>query len=242
MRTKIEAVLNNKDAKAQDYFELVNIYEYSLVTLQRDGKDVISMDINEVEAYPGLFEFREKCTSTHCSVEESKIASVTGRMLDGMDSFLIEADLKDGSKLAVVIYHVDTNEKLESKESYYETDVYSLYDYLNQPSHTPMMAIIRDSFGMEIKLNKMRYIALDKETEDTFTLWITDEEDLSISFPLIDDSCNEIYIKESEVADTILIRPYGQPFMEVSILVARESSQRRNKKENSKYNREQYSM
>ena len=48
MRTKIEAVLNNKDAKAQDYFELVNIYEYSQVTLQRDGKDVISMDINEV--------------------------------------------------------------------------------------------------------------------------------------------------------------------------------------------------
>ena len=33
MRTKIEAVLNNKDAKAQDYFELVNIYEYSQVTL-----------------------------------------------------------------------------------------------------------------------------------------------------------------------------------------------------------------
>ena len=55
MRTKIEAVLNNKDAKAQDYFELVNIYECSQVTLQRDGKDVISMDINEVEAYPIIF-------------------------------------------------------------------------------------------------------------------------------------------------------------------------------------------
>ena len=33
MRTRIEAVLNNNDAKAQDYFELVNIYEYSQVTL-----------------------------------------------------------------------------------------------------------------------------------------------------------------------------------------------------------------
>ena len=48
MRTRIEAVLNNKDAKAQDYFELVNIYEFSQVTLQRDGESILSMDINEV--------------------------------------------------------------------------------------------------------------------------------------------------------------------------------------------------
>lgn len=231
MRTRIEAVSNNKDAKAQDYFDLVNIYEFSQVTLQRDGESILSLNINEVNTWADkTFDFREKCTSTRFTVEESNIVSVTGRMIDNEDTFLIEADLKDGSKLAVVIYHVDTNEKLESKESYYETDVYSLYDYLNQESHTPMMAIIRDSFGMEIKLNKMRYIALDKETEGSFTLWVTDEEDLSISFPLIDDSCNEIYIKENEVADTILIRPYGQPFMEVSILVAKESSKKRNTK------------
>lgn len=43
MRTRIEAVLNNKDAKAQDYFELVNIYEYSQVTLQRDRKDGMNL-------------------------------------------------------------------------------------------------------------------------------------------------------------------------------------------------------
>ena len=167
MRTRIEAVLNNKDAKAQDYFELVNIYEYSQVTLQRDGKDVISMGINEVEAYPGFFEFREKCTSTHYSVEESNIVSVTGRMLDGMDTFLIEADLKDGSKLAVVIYHVDTNEKREVSESYHESDVFSLMDYLNEEDHKVMMAIIHDLFGLEIKMNSVRNCTLT-ETEEAF--------------------------------------------------------------------------
>jgi hypothetical protein len=218
MRTKIEAVLNNKDAKAQDYFELVNIYEYSQVTLQRDGKDVISMDINEVEAYPGFFEFREKCTSTHYSVEESSIASVTGRMLDGMDTFLIEADLKDGSKLAVVIYHVDTNEKREVSESYYESDVFSLMDYLNEEDHKVMMAIIHDSFGLEIKMNSVRNCTLT-ETEEAFEMQID-----TITFPLMDDSCNEIYIKEGSVTDTILIRPYGQPFLEISILVSKENS------------------
>lgn len=120
MRTRIEAVLNNKDAKAQDYFDLVNIYEFSQVTLQRAGESILSMDINEVNTWVDkTFDFREKCTSTRFTVEESNIVSITGRMLDNEDTFLIEADLKNGSKLAVIIYHVDTNEKREVSESYY---------------------------------------------------------------------------------------------------------------------------
>lgn len=219
MRTKIEAVLNNKDTKAQDYFELVNIYEFSQVTLQRDGESILSMDINEVNTWADkTFDFREKCTSTRFTVEESNIVSITGRMLDNEDTFLIEADLKDGSKLAVIIYHVDTNEKREVSESYYESDVFSLMDYLNEEDHKVMMAIIHDSFGLEIKMNSVRNCTLT-ETEEAFEMQID-----TMTFPLMDDSCNEIYIKEGSVTDTILIRPYGQPFLEISILVSKENS------------------
>jgi hypothetical protein len=219
MRTKIEAVLNNKDEKAQDYFELVNIYEFSQVTLQRDGESILSMDINEVNTWADkTFDFREKCTSTRFTVEESNIVSITGRMLDNEDTFLIEADLKDGSKLAVIIYHVDTNEKREVSESYYESDVFSLMDYLNEEDHKVMMAIIHDSFGLEIKMNSVRNCTLT-ETEEAFEMQID-----TMTFPLMDDSCNEIYIKEGSVTDTILIRPYGQPFLEISILVSKENS------------------
>lgn len=219
MRTRIEAVLNNKDAKAQDYFDLVNIYEFSQVTLQRDGESILSMDINEVNTWADkTFDFREKCTSTRFTVEESNIVSITGRMLDNEDTFLIEADLKDGSKLAVIIYHVDTNEKREVSESYYESDVFSLMDYLNEEDHKVMMAIIHDSFGLEIKMNSVRNCTLT-ETEEAFEMQID-----TMTFPLMDDSCNEIYIKEGSVTDTILIRPYGQPFLEISILVSKENS------------------
>lgn len=219
MRTRIEAVLNNKDAKAQDYFELVNIYEFSQVTLQRDGESILSMNINEVNTWSDkTFDFREKCTSTRFTVEESNIVSITGRMLDNEDTFLIEADLKDGSKLAVIIYHVDTNEKREVSESYYESDVFSLMDYLNEEDHKVMMAIIHDSFGLEIKMNSVRNCTLT-ETEEAFEMQID-----TMTFPLMDDSCNEIYIKEGSVTDTILIRPYGQPFLEISILVSKENS------------------
>lgn len=219
MRTRIEAVLNNKDAKAQDYFDLVNIYEFSQVTLQRDGESILSMDINEVNTWADkTFDFREKCTSTRFTVEESNIVSITGRMLDNEDTFLIEADLKDGSKLAVIIYHVDTNEKREVSESYYESDVFSLMDYLNEEDHKVMMAIIHDSFGLEIKMNSVRNCTLT-ETEEAFEMQID-----TMTFPLMDDSCNEIYIKESSVTDTILIRPYGQPFLEISIFVSKKNS------------------
>lgn len=219
MRTRIEAVLNNKDAKAQDYFDLVNIYEFSQVTLQRDGESILSMDINEVNTWVDkTFDFREKCTSTRFTVEESNIVSITGRMLDNEDTFLIEVDLKDGSKLAVIIYHVDTNEKREVSESYYESDVFSLMDYLNEEDHKVMMAIIHDSFGLEIKMNSVRNCTLT-ETEEAFEMQID-----TMTFPLMDDSCNEIYIKEGNATDTILIRPYGQPFLEISILVSKENS------------------
>lgn len=219
MRTRIEAVLNNKDTKAQDYFDLVNIYEFSQVTLQRDGESILSMNINEVNTWADkTFDFREKCTSTRFTVEESNIISITGRMLDNEDTFLIEADLKDGSKLAVIIYHVDINEKREVSESYYESDVFSLMDYLNEEDHKVMMAIIHDSFGLEIKINSVRNCTLT-ETEEAFEMQID-----TMTFPLMDDSCNEIYIKEGSVTDTILIRPYGQPFLEISILVSKENS------------------
>ncbi len=227
MRTRIEAVLNNNDAKAQDYFDLVNIYEYSQVTLHRDGNSILSMDINEVNTWSNnvtrnsmykAFDFREKCKSTRLTIEEKDIVSVTGRMLDGMDTFLIEADLKDDSKLTVVIYHVDTNEKREVSESYYESDVFSLMDYLNEEDHKVMMAIIHDSFGLEIKMNSVRNCTLT-ETEEAFEMQID-----TMTFPLMDDSCNGIYIKEGNITDTILIRPYGQPFLEISILVSKENS------------------
>ena len=101
-------------------------------------------------------------------------------------------------------------------------------DYLNDDTHKAMIVNIHDAFGLEVKLNDIKNCSL-VETEEAYEMQID-----SMTFPLVDDSCNEIYIKENSSCDTILIRPYGQPFMEVSILVARESSKRRNKKENSK--------
>lgn len=218
MSKAVENVLNNKDAKATDYFELVNTYEYSDLSVHKDGNTVISMSINAFEEFSGVYEFKQKCSTSHFSIEKSNVESVTGKMLDNMDTCLIEINMKDESKISICVYHTDTNAKREVRERFYESDVFSLMDYLNDDTHKVMLVNIHDAFGLEVKLNDIKNCSL-VETEEAYEMQID-----SMTFPLVDDSCNEIYIKENSSCDTILIRPYGQPFLEISILVSKENS------------------
>lgn len=217
MSKAVENVLNNKDAKATDYFELVNTYEYSDLSVHKDGNTVISISINAFEEFSGVYEFKQKCSTSHFSIEKSNVESVTGKMLDNMDTCLIEINMKDESKISICVYHTDTNAKREVRERFYESDVFSLMDYLNDDTHKVMLVNIHDAFGLEVKLNDIKNCSL-VETEEAYEMQID-----SMTFPLVDDSCNEIYIKENSSCDTILIRPYGQPFLEISILVSKEN-------------------
>lgn len=106
----------------------------------------------------------------------------------------------------------------EKLERFYESDVFSLMDYLNDDTHKVMLVNIHDAFGLEVKLNDIKNCSL-VETEEAYEMQID-----SMTFPLVDDSCNEIYIKENSSCDTILIRPYGQPFLEISIFVSQKTA------------------
>ena len=121
MSKAVENVLNNKDAKATDYFELVNTYEYSDLSVHKDGNTVISMSINAFEEFSGVYEFKQKCSTSHFSIEKSNVESVTGKMLDNMDTCLIEINMKDESKISICVYHTDTNAKREVRERFYES-------------------------------------------------------------------------------------------------------------------------
>lgn len=218
MSKAVENVLNNKDAKVTDYFELVNTYEYSDLSVHKDGNIILSMSINQFNEVCDGYEFSQKCSTSHFTIEESDVESVTGKMLNGMDTCLIEINMKDGSRVGVCIYHTDTNAKRDVRERFYESDVFSLMDYLNDDTHKAIMVNIHDAFGLEIKLNDIKNCSV-VETEESYEMQID-----SMTFPLVDDSCNEICIKENPSCDTILIRPYGQPFLEISIFVSKKNS------------------
>ncbi len=219
MNKRIEAVLYNKEAAAADYFELVNIFDHSILSTQSSNAGSVSLSVNEYTKTHDGYEFRQKCTDTYFSIKADNIKSVSGKMLDGLDTFLISVEMSEGANVNICIFHTDTNEKIESREHYSEIDVISLKEYCENKNYSPMMLQITDNFGFITKFNSVANVSLLEEEEDfKYILQIIDGVGSSVELPLMEDSCNEIYIKESEFADTILIRPYGQPFMEIKIL------------------------
>lgn len=223
MNTRIKMLLNNNKAKAADYFNMVNMFDYSMLSVLRDRDTVISMDINQFEEYSESYELGQRCTNNHYAINKDNIKEISGKMLDDTDTFFIEVSMLDGMNVNIFIYHTDTNEKTESYEGYEEWyDVYSLQEYFDNENHVPITVIMRDVFGMETKFLSVKYCSLtENEDETSYTMRICNEDENSIVFTLFDDSCNEIYMKKGSTVDAFLIHPYGQPYMEVLILVSK---------------------
>lgn len=220
MNKRIETLLNNTKAKATDYFNLVNIFTCSTLSLQNDKSRTVSMEVNEFRKIHDGFEFLQKCTDTYFDIKEEDVESVSGKMLDDMETFLITVNMVDGARVNICIFHTSTNEKSEECEHYIEADVISLKEYFENENHCPLMLMITDAFGFTTRFNGIEGLSLMEEEEDfRYMLQISNGIGASVELPLEEDSCNEIYIKESSSVDTILIRPYGQPFMEIKILV-----------------------
>ena len=84
------------------------------------------------------------------------------------------------------------------------------------------MAKVTDNFGLSMKLNNVQR-AYVNEHEEGFTLYIGDDF-TEIKLPLVDDSVNGIYRKKSGSMEEWLIKPYGQPFMEIRLVVFENES------------------
>ena len=221
MKKAIQNVLNNTEATAKEYFELVNQFDYSNITLQKEGKTVLEMAVNKVEDYGNTIEFLQDCTETHYTLNLSEIQSIEGKLHEESDFFIITVELTDGTKLSICIYHVSTNSAVLIKESFLESEVYSLKEALDEvmenDNKSYLMVKIIDNFGLSVKLNNVKR-AYVNEDEEGFMLHIGDDF-TEIKLPLVDDSCNGIYKKETGCLEEWLIKPYGQPFMEIRILI-----------------------
>ena len=222
----IKTVLNNTAATAQDYFQLVNQFDYSNITLQKDKKTVLEMAVNKVEEYGDTIEFLQDCTETHYVLNLSDVQSIEGKLHEDADIFIITVELKDGTRLSICIFHISTNSATLVKESFIEEDVYTLKDSLDEvmenDNKSYLLAKVMDNFGLSMKLNNVQR-AYVNEHEEGFTLYIGDDF-TEIKLPLVDDCCNGIYYKKSGSMEEWLIRPYGQPFMEIRLVVFENES------------------
>lgn len=233
MNKKIEALLNKKEASASDYFDLVNEFDYSELKVQKNGRTLFELAINACDIRPltsnlniagqeilyNAYEFGQKCAVAQISISDRDIESISAEIPKETDMFHIKADMTNGTELHIFIYHITTNTKLENKEEFEEIDVISFNEYLNDRTHIAKMVKIRDPFGLVTKFDDIINCTMKEDSDGQFTVEILGGNKTSISFPLVDDSCNEVFIQENNATDTILIHPYNQPFINITILV-----------------------
>lgn len=218
MNKTIEAIVNGK-ATTKEYFDLINTFDFANITLQKDKKSIFTMAVNKFDSYQDTFEFSQAGTETAYMVKSTDIESVNGELLNGTDTFHITARLKDGHMLSICIFHTDTNEKSSQMAGYNEIDAFSLKEYLESLEDKRfILAKVTDAFGLEFVAHTPQNVYIYTSDEDELLLHISNGS-MEMELPVFDDSCNEIYIKEGNMSE-ILIRPYGQPFMEIKLFIA----------------------
>lgn len=222
MNKTVEALMNGKEVDTQELFELVNDYDITSLSLSDDGKTNLTMWVNRFEAYKGVFEFSQECTSdgNKYVISQKDILTTKGRWNGKSDTLFITSELENGANLQMMVLHASNSFKETVSEEYRERDVYELQEFLDSVMKEEsewycILAKITDVFGFDLKMrNPMRtYI----NTLDDWKLHISDDTN-TFEVPVVDDSCNAFYKKEGETSVEFIIKPYGQPFMEIKML------------------------
>ena len=120
----------------------------------------------------------------------------------------------------MVIANISGSENEIGTDGSYETDMYSLQEFLDDAIHDKneyycVLARITDVFGFDLKIRNP--ICTYINTLDGLALHISDDMN-TFEVPVFDDSVNLFYMKETDSSKEIIVKPYGQPFMEIRML------------------------
>lgn len=222
MNKTVEALMNGQEVSTQELFELVNAYDLTSLSLTKDKKTSLSMHVNQFEAYKDVFEFSQECTTdgNKYVIGQKDIVSTKGEYNEEADALFITSQLVDGVRLQMMVIRASDSFKETVSEGYHERDVYELQQFLDSVMKKEsewycILTKITDVFGFDFKMrNPMRtYI----NTLDEWKLHISDDIN-TFEVPVVDDSCNAFYKRECETSVEFIIKPYGQPFMEIKML------------------------
>jgi len=224
MNKTVEAIKKGQAISTDELFEVVNDYVLTTLSLRTPDKEsIMSMQVNQFEKFHGDYKFSQQCTgfdSVMYVLKEDNLVSVNSEYNAKADALYITCNLKNGMELWLVIVNVSGSETEIESDGFYETDVYEIQEFLDEVIHEKneyycIMARITDVFGFDLKLrNPIRtYI----NTLDGLALHISDDMN-TFEVPVFDDSVNLLYIKETDSSKEIIVKPYGQPFMEIRML------------------------
>lgn len=226
MNKTVETIKKGQKVTTEELFEVVNAYVLTTLSLRMPGTDkdaVMSMQVNQYERFHGDHKFSQQCTgfnSVMYVLKAEDLVSVDGEYNQKADAFYITCKLKNGMELWLMIVNVSGSETEIETDGFYETDVYHIKEFLDDVIHEKneyycILARITDVFGFDLKIrNPIRtYI----NTLDELALHISDDMN-TFEVPVFDDSVNLIYMKETDSSKEIIVKPYGQPFMEIRML------------------------
>ncbi len=223
MNKIIEAVANGSTVSLDDAFEVVNGQAISTIILKQNGSTVMSMYVNKYELYPyGEFVFSQRCTGyngTEYHLMKDQIESSQVSYSEEYDSFLVKSILKDGMEFNLVITNICSGDN--KPDDRIEIDVYAVKDFLDKVwngdnKYCCVMASVADVYGFYTSLIP-DHVFIDTSAEDELKLYINGDR-TRIEFSVVDDSLNEFYVVEGKDHKDIIIKPFGQPFMEVKLM------------------------
>lgn len=230
MNKAIEAIKNGQKVTTEELFKMVNMYDMTHLDLMSNGQAVLSMQVNKFEAYRNMFEFSQNCTADHnkCVINQDEIISSDAEWDEKADALFITCQLKNKMKLHLMILFPNECFKETASDEFYETDVYDIQEFLDEVIHEKsewyiFMARITDVFGFDFKMHNPFRTYVNTLDED-WKLHISDDSNI-FEVPVTDDSVNLFYKKETDSTKEIIVKPYGQSFMEIKMLFFKRHEQ-----------------
>lgn len=218
----IRAIEGNVDITNEAWYEIVNYYSITqLILRSHAGRTIFAIPINQCEETADTYEFSQSCTGYNAamySLKKSDLVSVSAEYCEAANSLIMKCELNSGVELCLFV----VNESFMGKQlsDFREMDIYNLHDFMeevinNENEFCCVSVRVTDIYGLDIKLNPKRVYV--NTLDDDWKLHISDVFN-SFEVPITDDSINEFYIKDNETAKEIIVKPYGQSFMEISLL------------------------
>ena len=233
MNRTVEAIKNGQVVSTEELFEVVNGYVLTTLMLRTDDRQtVMSMQVNQFEKYNGTYKFFQKCQGfddAMYSIEEKDIISSNGSYSKDANAFYISCKLKNNMELLFMIVNVSGSEDEIESDGFYETDIYDIQDFLEGVIHEKngyycILARITDVFGFDFKMRNPIRTYINTLDDSDWKLHISDDTN-TFEVPVVDDSVNLFYMKETDNSKEIIVKPYGQPFMEIKMLFFKRHEQ-----------------
>lgn len=226
MNKTVEAIKAGNNVTTEELFDVVNAYVLTTLSLRTSAPvhaSIMSMQVNQFEKFHDDYKFSQQCqgyNNVMYMFKSDDLVSVDGEYSQKADTFYITCKLKNGMELLLMIVNISESETEIESDGFYETDVYEMKEFLDDVIHEKngyycILARITDVFGFDLKIrNPIRtYI----NTLEGMALHISDDAN-TFEVPVFDDSVNLIYMKETDSSKEIIVKPYGQPFMEIRML------------------------